>query len=694
MKKIKSRIILLIGILLLCICTGFGVIAYTTSADALISNVEQTIPKFAIEASKTIKFGIMNQLNALEVVADDDKIIRFLKNGEKDLTAIKFVMNHEMLRAGHLRMAVVNKNGGAFYNDNYTANLKDMPYFQKAIAGQKTVSDPIKNKEDNTIYMIYAVPIISDSKTVGVLIAYRDGYELSDLAAEITYGQSGKAFMINKQGRTIAHANKEMITTMIQGDSHQQESIDANSSATIAVDGVSAASKESSGNKAIGFENFSSLQNQMIDGQTGFGKYRYEGIEKFIGFAPIEMYGWSVGVEVNKSEVLEGLNSLRQKTVMTSILFLIISLIVAYIIANNIVQPITYLTKECAQMAEGDFSRRYAEKYIKRHDEIGGLAKAFQTIGKNLSGLMKDAAEISLKSASSSQQLNAAIQQYSAVEQEVAKTVEEMARGANVQAEDAEKGFAKVSEMGQLIEQMQKIIVELNDSAHEVEYMKDEGFEILEELVNKTINSSKGTEQIYEVIVSTNESVAKIEKASYMIGNIAEQTNLLALNAAIEAARAGEEGAGFSIVAEEIRKLAEDSNLFTKEIMAVIQELTGKSNGAVDTMKSVSESVESQAESVEMTKVRFKRIAGAIENTKKNIATLNQSEMEMKIKKEEVIDIIQNLSAVSEQNAAGTEEVSASVEEKTESLGQISNTSEMLAELSEKMNRTLDKFKY
>ena len=216
---------------------------------------------------------------------------------------------------------------------------------------------------------------------------------------------------------------------------------------------------------------------------------------------------------------------------------------------------------------------------------------------------------------------------------------------------------------------------------------------VVKELVENTKASDKGALEISNVINNVDESANKIEVVSQMIQSIAEQTNLLALNAAIEAARAGETGRGFAVVAEEIRKLAEQTNSFTGEITQIIEDLKARTENAVNTMEEIKVTVASQSESVKLTNIKFEGINEAIERIRGLIHKISRSGEEMEKEKDLIIDIMQNLSAISQENAASTEEASASVEEQTAAMEEIANASEALASLADDMQVLVSKFK-
>ncbi|HHY14091.1 MAG TPA: hypothetical protein GX526_05560 [Thermoanaerobacterales bacterium] len=313
---------------------------------------------------------------------------------------------------------------------------------------------------------------------------------------------------------------------------------------------------------------------------------------------------------------------------------------------------------------------------------------------KNLIELIEDISEKGEQVVASAEELMATSHESSMSAEEIAQAIEDIAQGASEQASDTEKGATIVGELGeQIVENLQELEL-LNKVINQILELKDEGLETVKTLVEKTEESAAAASEIHENILHTNESAVQIGNAAKMVESIANQTNLLALNAAIEAARAGEAGRGFAVVADEIRKLAEESNMFTKEIHKVIQELMEKTAAGVETMESVGAIVRAQNESVDMTNNQFNGIAKAIENMQNSLEDFNKSMDKIETSKDGTLNVIQNLSAIAQENAAGTEEASASVEEQTAATEQISDASSALAELSEEMQEAIGRFKF
>lgn len=377
-------------------------------------------------------------------------------------------------------------------------------------------------------------------------------------------------------------------------------------------------------------------------------------------------------------------------------LILGIGIIISYYVGCYLTKPIIAVTNRMESLAQLDFTigkHREAAKNLDRKDEIGTMTRALRHMRDNVCDFIAKTAETAQQVAAASEELTATSQAASVSSEEVAKTIEEIARGASDQAQDTESTAMNMEQMGDLLEKDGRHIQSLNKAVVEIDREKESGFLILKDLVDKTAMSSEAAQSIAEVILRNNESAEKIESASDMIQSIADQTNLLALNAAIEAARAGEAGRGFSVVADEIRKLAEQSNRFTEDIRKVIDELKIQSQKAVQTVEEVKQIVDSQSISVGETESRFKGIAKAIDDMKGIIVALNQSAEQMLDNKNEIIGLTQNLSAISEENAASTQEASATIDAQVANIEDIAKSGEALAIIAEELQVLIQKFK-
>lgn len=310
---------------------------------------------------------------------------------------------------------------------------------------------------------------------------------------------------------------------------------------------------------------------------------------------------------------------------------------------------------------------------------------------KNKEAIVREIQDFSSLLVSSAQELTATSEESTTVAEEMSKAIGEIASGASDQANDVESGFRVVDEIGVLIGDEQTCMLELSNDLENIDKMKREGTSSLEVLLGETEMHGRAITDISQNINLTQESVDNIENVVDMIANIAEQTNLLALNAAIEAARAGESGRGFAVVADEIKKLAEESKRFADQITDIIQSLTKNTSIVVDTMGDVINISESQNESVKRTYERFLEIDHAVRKIQVSMENLNNSSTAVDGKKNDIIRLMKNLSGVSENNASGTQELSASIQEQTAGIEQTASTSEELTNLAMELETSISR---
>lgn len=390
---------------------------------------------------------------------------------------------------------------------------------------------------------------------------------------------------------------------------------------------------------------------------------------------------------INRLEFVSGDFSVY---ISTAINLIVVSAIIMFQLNWIVLKPLRNISNLTKQITSDlDFTNKVE---ISTNDEMGELGDNINAIISTVSKTVKQVIDTANLVGQNVEKVNDTTTNVANASTEIGRAIEEIAFGANDQAKDTELVSSVSNELGELINREQGELKGLLEHAEGIRKLKEEGLVVLDQLIDKTDQNQSAIKEISSIVLSTNQSSENIENASEMIRKIAEQTNLLALNAAIEAARAGEHGRGFAVVAEEIRKLAEQSNKFTEEIALVIQTLKTNSNDAVFKMSDVEIMVESQKEIVNMTNMKFESISDVVDTMNSSFEKIGKFGSEMLLKKEEITTTIQNLSAVSEQTAAGTEEATASMQSQNAAIQEIAMASGQLQKLTRKMIEDVNQF--
>lgn len=388
------------------------------------------------------------------------------------------------------------------------------------------------------------------------------------------------------------------------------------------------------------------------------------------------------------------LSQLSRRFIIIAAVSIIIAIGLSYFIGEKLAKRIKGITKYTNKMKELDISQDIDKKIRKGEDEIADAANSLQNAVTSIRAFMGSSNSLCNTVTINTNEINNGMEEVATTSKEIAEVINEISDGAVKQAEETDGGVRSVELLGSSIEEIKKLIDKLNDDMITVNKLKKEGLNTATDLSNKSKMTSDAVEEIHRIILDTNNKALEIEKASKMIKDIAEETDILALNAAIEAARAGESGKGFSVVAAQVRKLAEQSNTFTKEIEGSIRELTKRTEVAVKTIDSMTLVIDNQNIGVKITTDKFEGIADSVESSVNTLKVLNKTSEIMSEEKENVIDVITNLSAIAEENASATEQVAASVEMQTTKIEEVKDALSSMATIVEDMGRNLSKFKY
>lgn len=372
---------------------------------------------------------------------------------------------------------------------------------------------------------------------------------------------------------------------------------------------------------------------------------------------------------------------------------LLIAFVVSLFFGKRLTKGIQRIESHLHKTAEGDLSFEIDPRLMSRADEIGKIARSLDGVKRSLAGMIGNVSEAGSHMKSSSEKFSEKFDSISSSIQNVNTAIEELALGATSQAAETETVNNKILELGSVIEVEKQGVEKLEESVSTMmEYSSgaSDSIDLLYKITEITINAI-GT--VYEQTNKNNESAANINKAVEIIKELAEQTNLLSLNASIEAARAGEAGKGFAVVAEEIRNLAEESAGSAQEIEGIVKELTGNVAVSVDNMQVVSKNVQEQQTRLEETRQAFRHLYDEIKRVESVTKEIGGQTSVLDSLKQLVADSVNNLASIVEENAASTEETSASMQLVAEGIEECSHDTQSLVELSVRQNEETMKFK-
>jgi len=662
LKSIRGKI--LFWFLTTVIVTFFllGAVIYKNLNDTVVPLVEEMSLEILNGRSEQLADQIEAMENELKVFAESDI---FIKGDIAEIEA--YLAERIKSRKDRYEMLFyANKKGESVNSLREKTDISQRDYFKNVISGKKEfeVSDPIVSKVSGENIIVISMPVKnSKGEITGVSGATVFIKTLSLAAGSIKVGNEGYGFIVDGKGLLIAHPDENAVLNINLLESNE-----------------------------IGYVGLAEMGKKMIKGEEGFQEVTTpEGVLNFNFFMPINNTpNWSLGVAVPLKQLRSSADSIIQGIIYILLFIVLIMFLMSLFIGNRISKPIKALSLKIIEFGKGDLTVKFP---VKGRDETAIMAQSLNTMADSLRKSME---EIKLSSDN--------INNSSDALEELADSSSRHSLGLversgivdnNVQNTSAsiEEVTSSVEEVAASAQNVSKVSQELSENSNQTAIDAKHGEEAMIEMVDmikEADNQTSGTAKMIQVLAEQARSVQEIVDS---ISSIAEQTNLLALNAAIEAARAGEAGKGFAVVADEIRKLAEESKDSAGNIEKILKDIGVKSEGANKAASLTSESVIKVNAKANETLEQFRRILKSVEGISNMVENLAGSAEEQSASAEE-------MAAAMDQSAKSTYEISEQVQgindmtaASLEEAEKVKNSADNLKALSESLEKTVDKFK-
>jgi methyl-accepting chemotaxis protein len=533
--------------------------------------------------------------------------------------------------------------------------------------------DVYQDKLSDKIMTSVVTPIVSDGKMVGALGYDIDLSTIGAMREEIEKETNTNLVILDAQGFIISSFMKDA------------DGKNINPAKSGSVEGV----EDLITNKKDFNSKFDWIEEIYTNSEDVSHDLTWEGKDYSGQITTIPELNWKV-LSFTPDEIFTTKMDQFKTTGWLSILLgLVIGILCAVYLARKLKKLIAKFQEVIGKTAEGDLT---TELIIDSKDEIGELANRYNEMLQNMRSLVEKVLGNAHSINQSTSGLTIIAKENSSAVSEVSRSIEEIAVGANNQSEEIEKGSEAAHELSSEIEKLLIQSTGIESEVGEASEKLKTGNRQVENLEESYLNLEKSFEKVTEMISKLDEKSKSVSDVTNTIAQIAEQTNLLSLNASIEAARAGEHGKGFSVVANEVRNLAEESKQATNDIQQIIISVLNDTKELVKVMAETNQISVEQKGAVTKVSSSIDQLNASLTKMMSSLKEETTSINSVQRQKDIVVKMIEEISAVSQQTTASSEEIASAMEEQAASTNEVAQHTTQLSNLIEDLNKAIEKF--
>lgn len=632
MKSIKSKIQISMLLVVLIGSVLIGVITALLNASGIDDMMTKTLGPATQMAADAVEWRMNNYWTALQEAASSD----FFRESDPDSLELIPVRDAIAQRNGFLYTGKMDANG--FSSTGYSYAEED--YFQQCKATMKPYISDIINDGSRMIFLL-EVPIITNGRFDGVVYGGINADFLSEIVANLSMGNDGVAYVLDKKGNVIGHHEH----SVVREGSNMIETAKTDSSVA----------------------DVAAVNQRMIQGETGFGTYNFYGDTKLVGFAPIEgNQEWSIAIETSQHEFKSTLDKSIRVTLLVVICVIIATYPIAVIVGHSISNPIRSCVTRLEKLSNGDLQS--PTPVVKSRGETAELTNALNTTISRLNDVVQDvshhlnkmgqgdfcenitrtyrgdfvAIEKSIKAIHNSLK-NTLLQ--------ISQSAETVAANASQVSNSSQSLSQGATEQASAVHELSVTVSSIAESAKQTAAAAEEAGSLVNQAGAQLGISVDYVKELNTAMEKISSSSSKINKIINTIEDIAFQTNILALNASVEAARAGNAGKGFAVVSAEVRKLASKSDEAAKATKELIEGSIVTVMEGEQVVDKVTESLDKTSSIAENVTTKMNLVVEAVESQTIAISQVTEGI-------NQISSVVQNTSNTSEKSAATSLELS------------------------------------